>query len=103
LEVAERYGGEAQPTHASFLQMGSWIGGDRDGNPNVNADTMRHALTRQSTTILDFYLDEVHTLGAELSASTLLVKVTPALEQLADASPDASPHRSDEPYRRALI
>lgn len=103
LEVAEHYGGEAQPTHASFLQMGSWIGGDRDGNPNVNADTMRHALTRQSTTILDFYLDEVHTLGAELSASTLLVKVTPALEQLADASPDASPHRSDEPYRRALI
>lgn len=103
LEVAERYGGEVQSTHASFLQMGSWIGGDRDGNPNVNADTMRHALTRQSTTILDFYLDEVHTLGAELSASTLLVKVTPALEQLADTSPDVSPHRSDEPYRRALI
>jgi len=103
LEVAERYGGEPQAAHASFLQMGSWIGGDRDGNPNVNADTMRHALTRQSTTILDFYLDEVHALGAELSASTLLVKVTPALEQLADASPDASPHRSDEPYRRALI
>ncbi|MBA4094902.1 MAG: phosphoenolpyruvate carboxylase, partial [Candidatus Accumulibacter sp.] len=105
LEVAEQYGGDgsASAAHASFLQMGSWIGGDRDGNPNVNADTMRHALTRQSTTILDFYLDEVHALGAELSASTLLVKVSPALEQLADASPDASPHRSDEPYRRALI
>lgn len=102
-EVAAHYGGEPQASHASFLQMGSWIGGDRDGNPNVNADTMRHALTRQSTTILDFYLDEVHTLGAELSASTLLVKVTSALEQLADSSPDASPHRSDEPYRRALI
>ena len=105
LELAEQYGsdGSAAAAHASFLQMGSWIGGDRDGNPNVNADTMRHALTRQSTTILDFYLDEVHALGAELSASTLLVKVSPALEQLADASPDASPHRSDEPYRRALI
>jgi phosphoenolpyruvate carboxylase len=103
LEVAEQYGGDSSAAHSSFLQMGSWIGGDRDGNPNVNADTMRHALTRQSTTILDFYLDEVHALGAELSASTLLVKVSPALEQLADASPDASPHRSDEPYRRALI
>ena len=103
LEVAAHYGGEPQATHASYLQMGSWIGGDRDGNPNVNADTMRHALTRQSTTILDFYLDEVHALGAELSASTLLIQVTPALEQLADTSPDASPHRSDEPYRRALI
>jgi phosphoenolpyruvate carboxylase len=105
LEIAEQYGAEdsASTEHASFLQMGSWIGGDRDGNPNVNADTMRHALTRQSTTILDFYLDEVHALGAELSASTLLVGVTPALEQLAKDSPDASPHRSDEPYRRALI
>lgn len=104
-EIAERYGSaaDAQAMRASYLQMGSWIGGDRDGNPNVNADTMRHALTRQSTTILDFYLDEVHALGAELSASTLLIDVSPALQQLADASPDASPHRSDEPYRRALI
>ncbi len=56
--------------------MGSWIGGDRDGNPNVNADTMQHALTRQATTILDFYLDEVHALGAELSVSTLMVGVS---------------------------
>ncbi|MBC7455980.1 MAG: phosphoenolpyruvate carboxylase, partial [Massilia sp.] len=90
-------------TGASYVQMGSWIGGDRDGNPNVNAATMRAALVRHATTILDFYLDEVHALGAELSISTLMVGVTPALQQLADGSPDASPHRSDEPYRRALI
>ena len=87
----------------TFLQMGSWIGGDRDGNPNVNADTMRHALVRQSTAIFDFYLDEVHALGAELSISTLLVGVSPELEALAALSPDESSHRSDEPYRRALI
>ncbi|RZI42938.1 phosphoenolpyruvate carboxylase [Herbaspirillum sp. HC18] len=86
-----------------FLQMGSWIGGDRDGNPNVNAGTMQHALVRQSTAIFDFYLDEVHALGAELSISTLLVGVSPELQALADASPDQSEHRSDEPYRRALI
>ena len=86
-----------------FVQMGSWIGGDRDGNPNVNAGTMRHALVRQSTAIFDFYLDEVHALGAELSISTLLVGVNPELEALAAASPDQSAHRSDEPYRRALI
>jgi phosphoenolpyruvate carboxylase len=85
-----------------FMQMGSWIGGDRDGNPNVDARTMRHALARQSATILDFYLEQVHALGAELSISTLLVEVSPALNALADASPDPSPHRSDEPYRRAL-
>lgn len=86
-----------------FVQMGSWIGGDRDGNPNVNAGTMQHALARQSTTILDFYLEEAHALGAELSISTLLVTVSPALLALADASPDLSAHRHDEPYRRALI
>ncbi|WP_159695612.1 phosphoenolpyruvate carboxylase [Massilia sp. 9I] len=103
-EIASCYQGEArQLDDAQFLQMGSWIGGDRDGNPNVNADTMRHALVRQSTTILDFYLEEVHALGAELSTSTLLVPVTPQMQALADASIDASPHRSDEPYRRALI
>jgi phosphoenolpyruvate carboxylase len=100
---AQYRGRKAELDHAVYLQMGSWIGGDRDGNPNVNADTMRHALVRQSTTILDFYLDEVHALGAEMSTSTLMVDVTPALQALADASPDNSPHRSDEPYRRALI
>jgi len=92
--------GKELPT---FVQMGSWIGGDRDGNPNVNASTMQHALMRQSTAIFDFYLDEVHALGAELSISTLLVGVSPELEQLAAASPDQSAHRTDEPYRRALI
>ena len=86
-----------------FVQMGSWIGGDRDGNPNVDAGTMNHALMRQSATILEFYLEEVHALGAELSVSTLLVTVSTELQALADRSPDASAHRSDEPYRRALI
>lgn len=90
-------------TATPFVQMGSWIGGDRDGNPNVNAGTMQHALKRQSTTILDFYLEEVHAVGAELSISTLLTGVSQELQALADSSPDHSAHRSDEPYRRALI
>ena len=95
--------GTVTPIASSCVQMGSWIGGDRDGNPNVNAGTMQHALARHATTILDFYLDEVHALGAELSVSTLLVGVSSELEALAAQSPDTSPHRSDEPYRRALI
>ncbi|MGB7481222.1 MAG: phosphoenolpyruvate carboxylase [Burkholderiaceae bacterium] len=98
--AGQRKGQERTPP---FVQMGSWIGGDRDGNPNVDAGTMRHALVRQSTTIFDFYLDEVHALGAELSCSTLMVPVTSALQELAEHSPDASAHRTDEPYRRALI
>jgi phosphoenolpyruvate carboxylase len=92
-----------QPDPAPYVQMGSWIGGDRDGNPNVNAGTMQHALARQSTTILDFYLDEVHALGAELSISNILAAASPELETLSRNSPDTSDHRSDELYRRALI
>ncbi|WP_338758855.1 phosphoenolpyruvate carboxylase [Massilia sp. METH4] len=103
-DIAEQYGSSDVPTiEAPYLQMGSWIGGDRDGNPNVNADTMQHALARQATTILDFYLDEAHALGADLSISTLMVPCSPQLQALADASPDQSDHRADEPYRRALI
>ncbi len=102
-EVLEQYPNLRSLKLPPFVQMGSWIGGDRDGNPNVNASTMTRALERQSTTIFDFYLDEVHALGAALSISTLLVSVSPALEAMAEASPDTSPHRTDEPYRRALI
>jgi phosphoenolpyruvate carboxylase len=104
-DIAHHYGKDEQPQHitAPYVQMGSWIGGDRDGNPNVNGGTMSHALTRQATTILDFYLEEAHTLGAELSISTLMIGCSPALQALADQSPDTSDHRADEPYRRALI
>ena len=88
---------------ATFLRMGHWIGGDRDGNPNVGADTLRHALARQAEVVLRFYLTEVHELGAELSLSGTLVSVSPAMVALAARSPDLSPHRQDEPYRRALV
>ncbi len=87
----------------TFLRMGSWIGGDRDGNPNVDADTLRQALLRHATTAFEFYLEETHALGAELSMSTLLTQPPPALMALAEASPDQSEHRRDEPYRRALV
>ena len=87
---------------ASFLRMGMWIGGDRDGNPNVNAHTLEHALRRQCEVALRHYLTEIHWLGSELSQSALLVQVTPAMRALADASPDTNEHRQDEPYRRAL-
>jgi phosphoenolpyruvate carboxylase len=94
----------AQPAPlAPFLQMGSWIGGDRDGNPNVPAETLEHAASQQGQMIIDWYLDEVHALGAELSMSTLMVDASPELLALAERSPDHSEHRADEPYRRALI
>ena len=87
----------------AFLQVGSWVGGDRDGNPFVNADTLTYALTHQSQAALDHYLGELHALGAELSLSQTLVPVSEALLGLAEAGGDHNPHRVDEPYRRAVV
>ncbi|CAM3550215.1 phosphoenolpyruvate carboxylase [Bordetella sputigena] len=87
---------------ASFLRMGQWIGGDRDGNPNVSADTLAYALKRQAEIALRHYLAETHQLGGELSMSSYLVDVAPELLALAERSPDQSAHRRDEPYRKAL-
>jgi phosphoenolpyruvate carboxylase len=100
---AQYHGRPAALGDARYVQMGSWIGGDRDGNPNVGAATMQYALTKQATTVFEYYFDEVHALGAELSTSTLMVEASDAMEALAARSTDTSPHRSDEPYRRALI
>ena len=99
-ELEHALGGAAHV--APFLRMGQWIGGDRDGNPNVGADTLALALRRQAEVALRHYLTEVHHLGRELSLSANLVQVSPAMGQLAARSPDTSEHRSDEPYRRAL-
>src|SRR5688572_8309052 len=82
--------------------MGTWIGGDRDGNPNVTAETLRTAFSRQSDTALRFYLAELHELFSELSISSTIAPVTPELRAMAEGSPDLNQHREDEPYRRAL-
>ncbi|MBK6366938.1 MAG: phosphoenolpyruvate carboxylase [Polaromonas sp.] len=86
----------------SFLRMGQWIGGDRDGNPFVSAETLQYAMRRQADMVLRFYLTEVHYLGTELSMSSILVPLSQEMEALANKSPDTNEHRKDEPYRRAL-
>jgi len=93
---------QAQIPVPAFFRLGCWIGGDRDGNPFVTHEVTRHALRRQSSTALDFYLDEIHQLGSELSQSLRIVAVSAELEALAGRAPDQSEHRRDEPYRRAL-
>ena len=87
---------------ACFLRLGSWIGGDRDGNPNVTAETLRYALRTASRALLDAYLAQLHALGAELSISTELARTSAEVHALADASGDTDAGRRDEPYRRAL-
>jgi phosphoenolpyruvate carboxylase len=104
LDLGSRFGDGGEPPHLpSFFQMGSWIGGDRDGNPNVNADTLEQAVARQAATVFYYYLKQTNALRAELSLTTRLVEVSPKLRKLADNSPDQSPHRQDEPYRLALV
>ena len=85
-----------------MLLPGSWIGGDRDGNPFVTAEALRRATTRQAETALTHHLTELDALRDELSMSDRLVTPTPELYSLAEASRDDSPFRADEPYRRAL-
>jgi phosphoenolpyruvate carboxylase len=86
----------------SFLRLGSWIGGDRDGNPNVTAKSLRFAMSRTSQAILEHYLEQMHKLGAELSISSELTPTAPGLSALVEASHDINPARRDEPYRRAI-
>jgi phosphoenolpyruvate carboxylase len=83
-----------------ILRPGSWIGGDRDGNPNVTADVVRLATGSASYTALGHYTAELTALEQELSMSARLVAVTDELAALAEAC-DEQP-RADEPYRRAV-
>ncbi len=88
---------------APFFRMGHWMGGDRDGNPNVGAATLADAMQKQAAVALHHYLGELHELGAELSMSLTRVGASAEVMALANASGDGNSHRADEPYRRAII
>ena len=65
------YGEEARKLDVPILvHFASWVGGDMDGNPNVNAKTIRATLARQRALILDLYFKECATLSAKLSQSS---------------------------------
>ncbi len=85
-----------------FFRIGSWIGGDRDGNPFVTADVLRETFALQSAKAIGFYRAELRALAAELPVSDFMVGVSDELRALADASPDRTPHRRNEPYRLAI-
>jgi phosphoenolpyruvate carboxylase len=85
-----------------YLRLGSWVGGDRDGNPNVSPETLEYAVCRQAVAAIDHYLAEIHALGAELSLSESLVSTSQALKGLAATGRHISIHQMDEPYRVAL-
>ncbi len=86
-----------------LLRVGSWIGGDRDGNPYVTHDVMQYAIQNHSAVALEYYLNETHILGERLSLTDRLANISDELRQLSNSSPDQAVSRLDEPYRRALI
>ena len=85
-----------------FLTIGTWVGGDRDGNPNVGAQTLEAAVAQHARMVLGHYLEEVNLLGKELGLSERTARAPREVHELAARSGDESPHRKDEPYRRAV-
>jgi phosphoenolpyruvate carboxylase len=110
-EIPNTYAGLEKQLEARFdkdiqlpplLRVGSWIGGDRDGNPFVTHDVMSDAVRQHSMLAFEHYLNETYVLGRRLSLTDRVVEVSDALRKLSDASPDKVAAREDEPYRRAL-
>jgi phosphoenolpyruvate carboxylase len=85
-----------------FLTVGTWVGGDRDGNPNVGPETLELATSEQARLILAHYLEEVNLLGRELGLSARLKPAPREVLEQAERSGDESAHRRDEPYRRVV-
>ncbi|MDZ4202982.1 MAG: phosphoenolpyruvate carboxylase [Gallionella sp.] len=110
-EIPKIYAGLEKQLEARFdkdikvpplLRVGSWIGGDRDGNPFVTHDVMLDAVKRHSALAFEHYLNETFVLGRRLSLTDRLADVSDDLRALSDSSPDTDIARADEPYRRAL-
>ncbi|HET7832270.1 MAG TPA: phosphoenolpyruvate carboxylase, partial [Gallionella sp.] len=100
-QLGSRYDGDMRVP--PLLRVGSWIGGDRDGNPYVTHDVMQDAIRQHSALAFEHYLTETHLLGTRFSLTDRLVDISEALRRLSDISPDKGTSRADEPYRRALI
>ena len=84
------------------ITMGMWIGGDRDGNPYVTAETLQLSATVQSEVILNYYIEKLTGLYRTFSLSTTLTDISPEVEKMAELSTDKSIYRENEPYRKAF-
>ena len=85
------------------ITMGMWIGGDRDGNPFVTAETLNLSAMKQCELIINYYLDRLESLYRTFSMSTQFIEESKELEILANLSSDSSVYREKEPYRRAIF
>ncbi|QQP27666.1 phosphoenolpyruvate carboxylase [Lactobacillus ultunensis] len=99
-ELAQEHG--LNVSKATPITMGMWIGGDRDGNPYVTADTLELSATLQSRVIFEYYIKKINELYRTISLSTSYMKPSAAVSNLSELSNDDSPFRVNEPYRRAF-
>jgi phosphoenolpyruvate carboxylase len=95
----------------SFLRWGTWVAGDRDGNPNVTSVTTRAALQRQRAVVLTRYLADVEALGKSLSMSVLrargpidelIASIEADRERFPEVAAHARPRTVHEPWREKL-
>ena len=84
------------------ITMGMWIGGDRDGNPFVTAETLNLSAMKQCDLITTYYIEKLNSLYRTFSMSSHVTKGSKELEELANRSRDTSEYREKELYRRAL-
>jgi len=99
-ELAKKHDLNVQ--NATPITMGMWIGGDRDGNPYVTADTLNLSATLQSQVIFEYYMKKLKKLYRGISLSTSYMTPSEEVEKLSQLSNDNSPFRTNEPYRRAF-
>ncbi|OSI23955.1 phosphoenolpyruvate carboxylase [Neisseria dumasiana] len=85
-----------------ILQIGGWIGGDRDGNPFVSAETLRHAFRQHADTVFHYYRRQLAELYHDLPLSIRRVNVSDEVLALSALSPDTEIAHEEEPYRRAI-
>ena len=84
------------------ITKGMWIGGDRDGNPFVTAETLNLSAMKQCELITTYYIEKLNSLYRTFSMSSHVTKGSKKLEELANRSSDTSEYREKELYRRAL-
>jgi phosphoenolpyruvate carboxylase len=108
----ERALAETYPTVKApdkWIQFGSWMGGDRDGNPNVTPAVTAEALVLHRHLALDKFQESLRELARSLSISSRLDTIAPELVKLLEEEEAVDPHLRllhdrypEEPYRLLL-
>ncbi|MYB44264.1 MAG: phosphoenolpyruvate carboxylase [Acidimicrobiia bacterium] len=104
--AVQRIGGELS-TDSSPIRFGSWVGGDRDGNPNVTLEMTRTVVEQQRQTALEILISEVARLAGELSANTRITEISDGLAAFIDRHRQSyrdvlEATKDHEPYRQGL-